>query len=402
MEASRQRNQKHRSMEHRDEVADRAEQRKELDEDRGIGDRSKAERMQKRSRDNEALEAALQPGAKRQRLMQEAMRKRASGATNVPEVADVDRGASKKDSFYPPVTIADPKNELRKSRTRRVSSQLQHFISNLGSQADARWFLAAEEFGGGGDCLFHAIRGGLNELREKYNDKYEEIHQNHKHMIETSQGLRGLAAKGISDDEDEVFMNLVMNFKVDESTHEWKDSWSPTEELIQSNFHVLADVAVTRVNGLEFPNERISFQLNTNEEIVHPMPHLEVNLANLREGVKNRLSTPGHVHWGTNLDIAYLSKALDIGFIVFPNANASTLDNRGWIYAISDTRADFSHWMMLYCTNNQHFQLAVLERDQTSSQSVFLLDEVPAGIRHHYNINNQDMHMGRARGVGFS
>ena len=133
---------------------------------------------------------------------------------------------------------------------------------------------------------------------------------------------------------------MLMNFKVDESTRGWRDAWSPTEEIIRSNFHVLADPRVTRVNGIDFDNELLSCQLSNNDEMVHSMPDLSVNCATLKERVENQLSRPGHVHWGTNLDITHLSKVLNIGFIVFPNDNENVLSTRGWIFGISDTRAD--------------------------------------------------------------
>ena len=221
-------------------------------------------------------------------------------------------------------------------------------------------------------------------------------------MIESSNGLRRLAAKSIVSAEDEVFMNVLMNLKVDESTPGWNDAWLPTEEIIRSNLHVLADPNVTRVNVIDFDNDLISCQLSNTDEVVHHVPNLSVNFAALKERVKNQLSRPGHVHWGTNLDIAYLSNVLDIGFIVFPNVNRNTLSNKGWIFGISDTRADFSHWMMLYCIDYRHFQLAVLQQDQGPPTSVFAIDEIPADLRRQYNLNNEDMHLGRARGSGFS
>ena len=55
------------SMIHRENVADRAEQRKEFQENRGIGDISKVEQMQKRSMEKEASEADATQGAKRQK-----------------------------------------------------------------------------------------------------------------------------------------------------------------------------------------------------------------------------------------------------------------------------------------------------------------------------------------------
>ena len=241
----------------------------------------------------------------------------------------------------------------------------------------------------------------MEELREKHNDTYRDIHGKQKDLIETSRGLRRLAAKVITTSEDEVFMNVLMNLKVDENTPGWSDAWSPTDEIIRSNLDALADPNVTRVNGLDFDSELISCQLSNNDEVVHHVPNLSIHFAALKERVENQLSRPGHVHWGTYTDVMNLSNALEIGFIVFPSAQLGWLENAGWVYSISNTRADFSHWMILYCVGLRHFQLAVLQQDQAPSQSVFLLDEVPGRIRHQYNINNKDMPMGRRESRGF-
>jgi hypothetical protein len=138
---------------HKENVADKAEQRKEFQENRGIGDMCKAQRMQKRSLEKEASEAEATRGAKRQRLMQKTSQKRASNAASTQESADVDRSASKKDSLFTD-TIVDPQDDKRRRRTRNVSSQLQDYITYLGRQINARWFLQAEEFGGGATVFF--------------------------------------------------------------------------------------------------------------------------------------------------------------------------------------------------------------------------------------------------------
>ena len=68
--------QENQSTVHKENVADRAVQRKELEDNRGIGDQSKVERMQKRSLDKEKQEEVTQQGAKRQRLMQRTSEKK--------------------------------------------------------------------------------------------------------------------------------------------------------------------------------------------------------------------------------------------------------------------------------------------------------------------------------------
>ena len=155
------------------------------------------------------------------------------------------------------------------------------------------------------------------------------------------------------------------------------------------------------MNAVDLDENQISCQMSSNDEVVHHIPHLSVRLADLKEKVKNQLSRAGNNHWGTYSDIKNLSNILEIGFIVFPSAQLGTLDNAGWVYSISSTRADFSHWMMLYCKDLTHFQLATLTQESVSSQSGFLLNEVPKKIRQQYNINNKDMPMGSQEFRGF-
>jgi len=356
--------------------------------------------MQKRSLEKEASEAEATRGAKRQRLMQKTIQKRASNAASTQESADVDRSASKKDSLFTE-TIVDPQDDKRRRRTRNVSSQLQDYITYLGRQINARWFLQAEEFGGGGDCLFHAIHGGLDELQKNHLNKYNEIQSKIKDLITTHQGLRRVAATAITTSEDEVFLNVLMNMRVDETAGGWNDAWSPTTEIVRSSLQVLADPEVTRVNAVDCDENQISCQMSDTTDMVRHVPNLSVRLADLREKVQNQLSRPGNIHWGTYSDIKNLSNILEIGFIVFPSAHLGTLDDAGWVYSISNTRADFSHWMMLYCKDVTHFQLATLTHESVSSQSVFLLNEVPEKIRQQYNINNKDMPMGSQESRGF-
>ena len=192
-----------------------------------------------------------------------------------------------------------------------------------------------------------------------------------------------------------------MNMQVDETAGGWNDAWSPANEIIRSGLDVLADDEVTRVNAVDFDENRISCQMSDTTDMVRHVPNLSVCLSDLRKKVENQLSRPGNNHWGTYSDIKNLSNILEIGFIVFPSAQLGTVDNEGWIYSISNTRADFSHWMMLYCKDLTHFQLATLKQGPTSSQSVFLLHEVPEQIRQQYNVNNKDMPMGSQEFSGF-
>ena len=140
-------------------------------------------------------------------------------------------------------------------------------------------------------------------------------------MIKTHRGLRQVAATAITTSEDEVFLNVLMNMKVDDTAGGWNDAWSPTTEIVRSSLEVLADPEVTRVNAVDFDENQISCQMSSNDEVVHRVPNLSVRLANLRDKVENQFSRAGNNHWGTYSDIKNLSNILEIGFIVFQVRN---------------------------------------------------------------------------------
>ena len=54
-------------------------------------------------------------------------------------------------------------------------------------------------------------------------------------------------------------MNKVLDFKDNEKTGEWYDTWFPSVELQRSNLGFLGDSTVTRVNAVEYGTDRISF-----------------------------------------------------------------------------------------------------------------------------------------------
>ena len=72
------------------------------------------------------------------------------------------------------------------------------------------------------------------------------------------------------------------------------------------------------------------------------------------------------------------------------------------MYSLASSRGDYSHWMMLYCKNETHFQLAALNHGQKINQAVFAIHEVPQAIKEVYNVNNTNAHMGAERSSGFS
>ena len=77
-------------------------------------------------------------------------------------------------------------------------------------------------------------------------------------------------------------------------------------------------------------------------------------------------------------------------------------DLRGWIYGLTASRSDYSHWMLLYCRSLTHFQLAALAYNENKDQAVFAIDEIPEQLREVYDINNPDAKIGQQTSSGMN
>ena len=109
-------------------------------------------------------------------------------------------------------------------------------------------------------------------------------------------------------------------------------------------------------------------------------------LCELRAQVRDVFQTPGDLHWGTITDIAMLAEHLNVGFIVW----SSTCQGNGrWIYGLNLSRGDVPHWMMLYCRDVTHYQLAQLHApDLPTPRCFFPMHTIPAPLASHYNLCN--------------
>ena len=138
----------------------------------------------------------------------------------------------------------------------------------------------------------------------------------------------------------------------------------------------------------------------------HISLHVEdfsLRLHTLVEAVRHEFAKTGNNHWGTVTDTKMLATALDLGFLILPVTKQGNPQRpEGWVYSMDMHRGDFSHWMVLYCLNNVHFQLGLLRCGSTAPyQCVFKADELPAQLRHHYDLSNLGAPFGHAAIPGF-
>ena len=120
----------------------------------------------------------------------------------------------------------------------------------------------------------------------------------------------------------------------------------------------------------------------------------------LREQLRAVLQTAGNTHWGTWTDINLLANSLNIGFVVFSNAN---LGDGQYIYGLNATRADYPWWVSLYCANNTHFQLAAVHHQQDQRSRVFWpVLGMPDTFRREYNRSNGNCPIGQCYAGGIA
>ena len=123
----------------------------------------------------------------------------------------------------------------------------------------------------------------------------------------------------------------------------------------------------------------------------------------LKQHVSAECGQTGNNHWGTVTDIQMLAIAFNVGFIIFPMPkDGDPGDPRGWVKGLELDRGDFSHWMLLYCISNVHFQLFFLQCGRGASyKSVYPIEALPAPLQQQYNLNNTAAPVGCAASVNF-
>ena len=111
-------------------------------------------------------------------------------------------------------------------------------------------------------------------------------------------------------------------------------------------------------------------------------------LTALKAAVGDRFTQMGQMHWGTTTDVGLLAEALNIGFIVF----SSLMQGDGrWIYGLNLKRAEFPFWILLYNSNEVHFQVPVLSNQEVlaTPTSVYQTSELPRALAQHFELCNK-------------
>ena len=95
-----------------------------------------------------------------------------------------------------------------------------------------------------------------------------------------------------------------------------------------------------------------------------------MKLAQLRKEIYDIFQTVGNMHWATVMDIGMLSKALRIGFIIFPDRKQGAQNSaKGCVYGFHFAGHVFPYWLTLYNQRDLHFQ--VLETAPRMGHTIF-------------------------------
>ena len=272
-----------------------------------------------------------------------------------------------------------------------VSVNLQMYFATRDNEPVA---LTALEAGGGGDCLFHSIAAIAEQiLFERPNSrtyfephlKFEDFFKGKTHMVRK---LRKVVADGLIQLQPEIFLNIILSSMNSERIGIWEDGWSPAKVLKGAGFAFLVTANANVVEAMGenedgAPGDMLVRYTNGTDSLVHVLKNGAVRLTQLQEHIRNIWSTPGNTHWGTVTDAAMLSLALRLGFVIFSSQEQGV---ERWIKGTNMEDATFPYWGLIYCINDQHFQVAEAQPVGARKRAMYFEREtLPASIVAHYN-----------------
>ena len=200
----------------------------------------------------------------------------------------------------------------------------------------------------------------------------------------------------------EDLLNFVVTSCQQQAAHAWLDTWDPRDLLEASGFGALCNAQHVHAIGAneDARVEDIVVCFQGEDGINHlPLADGRAKLAVLRNELHEELQKCGNVHWATVTDVVALGEILNLGFIIF-----SDVPQEGsHVYSLSQSRADYDWWVLLYCRGNTHYQLASWKSvNSNSSQSFFHVSEIPRPLQAAFNIANANCPIGQAHGGGIA
>ena len=291
-----------------------------------------------------------------------------------------------------------------------VRPHLRSFVRDvLGRRCAGPWDLHALEAGGGGDCLFHSIAAGLEHMLQLDPAAAQHVLQ-HFAMEDACKKkpfmvkkLRSFVAERTAQLPPETLLNFIVRFADEERLGLWHDHWpvQPGALLQQCGFGILDGAETVEAVGASADGTTHDIVVTYRQHSqlsMESVPNGMAKLTGLRALIKEIYQLTGEYHWGTETDIAMLSEALGIGFIILTSVEQG---NRQWIKGLSFERADYPFWMFLYREepqgnhgDNAHYRLASLQCDDDEPRSFRATDRLPPTLAQHFNQCNASTPIG--------
>ena len=316
------------------------------------------------------------------------------------------------------------------------------FINTL---TNNKYSFGAYETGGGGDCLFHSLRVGINLIGEKYGSYIREIKTKFPDMGEINmKNMRKIVGHGIRTMNNIEFIRLIHMYKMahESATSQeghvedsWSDDWTPqlivkkiSENVGAKRFKYLMGIGTF----YDFKEEKIK---NTDPKTKTQMEHvnrpmiemngrgdlkMELNVQEFElitdskgkqfsrakqsssetitlqnndiQIMKNKLGEiferTGGTHWGTDVDLKIISHQLNLGVIVVRNIGTRVDIN---CPTFDDQINNREHYLLIYNTSNKtggmsHYQLGYLINNATNEKLItFQKQDLPDEFVQAYN-----------------
>ncbi|KAL7067488.1 hypothetical protein ACR3K2_20540 [Cryptosporidium serpentis] len=202
------------------------------------------------------------------------------------------------------------------------------------------YWICLRDTGAGGDCLYSSVISALDlknitvtDLRKKVANNFVGF-KNKKIKAISENYTSDLSKYQISNNEENIihiiennwdsvsFIDKLKIMSYQELSGLWDDPWSPTNIL----------------NNNQLKNKNIT------------TPFLKAIM------VRDKLSIPGNIHWGTELDITNLEEVLNIQILLF-------WKERGIFYPIINVNLNADYIILLYYDGLiQHFQVIGIKK----------------------------------------
>ena len=302
---------------------------------------------------------------------------------------------------------------MQQLKTRSYETHLRpaHINVNL-----ARYFasresepvnLTALDAGGGGDCLFHCVGAIAEKIvfelpgeasRFEPHQRRDDFLRGKAYLVSK---LRTIVADELIKQQPEVFLNFIVSCMNQEQTGDWPDAWSPTRELNRAGFGCLVNGNANVVEAIGenedgAPGDMIIQYNNGRKSVPEVLENGSVCLVHLQESIRAIWRMPKNIHLGTVTDAEKLASALRLGLVIFSDVGQRRHQGSdSWIYGTAMEDATFDYWGLVYCIDNQHFQVAEASVLHSSIRSAYFRREnLPASILAHYNTCNNSCPVG--------